>query len=559
MSTPPAPWHRLAPHARTAASALLVAASLPPWDLPFVAGVALVPWLSGLARCPSVGRAVVQGFWLSFGLGLLVAHWMATAAAEFLQLPTLPSLLVLLLFAATSAWPHLLGVAPLVRFAARQMRPGEGFPRVALVCVGLALVYTGLDQTVPRLFDVGFGYALHDAPQLRQLAALGGVPLLTTGLVLVNLLAWWIWSTVAAGHRALRSWAPAAAAIALLWACGWGYGLERSRSLAAAVEQAEGWLEVGVVQGNVPNAERLAWARGDERAAEQQLGAYMQRTESLLERSPRPDLVVWPEATFPGVFGQPASRLQRGREAKFERQRMRLDRPVLFGAYDREGEGASATLYNALFLLTPDERRGGAPGIQRYRKHRLLPFAERFPGLDRSSPLRRWLPNVGAFGRGPGPQVLRVGLDDGRSLGLGPILCSESLSPGHALEAVHAGADVLVNVGSDGWFGPHGEPQLHLAVARMRSVETGRPQVRVANTGISALIAPDGRIVERSELDVAVARVWTVPLAALPEPLGAARITAFGPLALVAGGGLLAVAWWTGRSRSSPSASPQQR
>jgi len=274
------------------------------------------------------------------------------------------------------------------------------------------------------------------------------------------------------------------------------------------------------VQGNVANAVRLAWARGDDRAAEKQLSAYMLPTEEWIGREPPLDLVVWPEATFPGIFRQAESAAQRGRANKFDRQVLRLGAPLLFGAYDREAADGEALLYNALFAITPRYDRPGAQGlVQRYRKHRLLPFAETVPGLSRDSALRRFLPPLPFFGRGPGAQLFAVETPQRDRVRIAPAICSESLAADHAIEGARLGADLILNVGSDGWFGTWGEPQLHLAIAKLRSVETRLPQVRAANTGISALILPGGALVGASELDRPTTRVLEVPLAPPPPTL----------------------------------------
>jgi apolipoprotein N-acyltransferase len=496
----------------------LVAAAWPPWDLSFVAWFALLPWFSALERQRRVWPALALGWWLSFLIGLLAGYWVATAAHEFLELSWTASVAVLVIFAATCAHPHLVILGALVSWAGRRTRGSLGSSLLACLC--LALLYAGLDWVVPRLFDAGLGYALHDQPRLRQLADLGGVPLLTFLVVLVNLLAWRAWlafrseprsSALAAGHLVL---------IGVAWAAGAGYGEARIRAAALEDSHAESSLRVGIVQGNVSNETRLAWARGDDRAAEKQLSSYMLPTEELAREDPPPDLIVWPEATFPGIFQQPLSTFQRGRANKLDRQLLRLQTPVVFGAYDRQPKEGKALLYNSLFAITPRYDSPGALGfVQRYHKHRLLPFAETIPGLSRTPWVREHLPSLGFFGMGPGPGRFVITTPDGLEVVLGPFICSESLSSKHVIETARLGVDVLLNVGSDGWFGRFGEPQFHLAVARLRSVETRRPQIRAANTGISAFILATGEIAARSLVAEETTLSGSMALANHPESL----------------------------------------
>lgn len=474
--------------------------------------VALLPWCLAVAQQQRLLGAFAQGFLLSLLVGLLSAHWIAFAAREFLEVSGPVSVLVLLLFSASCAKPHLIFFALVLHWSHRRLLREASPARSILVCLALALLYTGLEAATPRLFDVGLGYALHDSPRLRQAADLGGVRLLTFAVVAENLLLWRAFSFL----RTTRQHASIAAHL-LVVGVGLGtlaiYGSVREGEIRSLVEEAGASVEVGVVQGNVPNDVRLAWARGDERAAEEQLAAYALPTEELMKRTPPPELIVWPEATFPGVFMQPRSKLQRGRANKFDRQILRLNRPVVFGAYDLETRDSEVVLYNALFAVTPRYDNPGTQGsVQRYRKYLLLPFAETIPGLEGNAWLRRNLPSLGFFGKGEGASVFDVETPNRNKLSLGPTICSESLSSQHVIDTVRQGAEILVNVGSDGWFGDWGEPQFHLAVARLRSVETRRPQIRSTNTGVSALILPDGEIATRSAVGKKATLSFSVPL-----------------------------------------------
>jgi apolipoprotein N-acyltransferase len=534
----------LAPRRETILSALLIAAAFPPWDLGFLVWVALVPWLSGLQRTGAYGQSLLQGFWLSFGVGVLAAPWVAHAVREFLGLPWPLSVLVLVVFAATCAQPHFLFFAPLSRWIEKRSETPPRTWRTSATPVGLALCYSGLDWLVPRLFDVGLGYALHESTNLRQLADVGGVALLTFLIVLVNLVVWQMAESFIRQPRDNAALLVRAACIALLCAAVFLYGVTRNRDMEAASRNPERILRVGVAQGNVPNDVRLAWARGDDRAAERQLSAYMLLTEEFIKQSPKPDLVVWPEATFPGVFRKPASKFQEGRGVKFDRQVMRLNVPIVFGAYDTEEEDGQRTLFNSLFSITPNYDKPGRPGfVQSYRKHKLLPFAETIPGASKGEWLHRLLPSVGFFGRGPGADVFRIVSPDGQSLRLGPIICSESLHTQHVIDAARKGSQIILNVGSDGWFGASGEPEFHLAISRFRSIETRLPQIRAANTGISALILPNGAIAQRSALGEKQILNLEVPIAHSRETLMTAFGDWFGRVALVLAIGFVLLQW----------------
>jgi apolipoprotein N-acyltransferase len=136
--------------------------------------------------------------------------------------------------------------------------------------------------------------------------------------------------------------------------------------------------------------------------------------------------------------------------------------------------------------------QGGAP-VAIYDKHHLVPFGEYIPfanfvaalGIPSIEPLTR-----GGFTPGPGPHLVDVpGLP--RFL---PLICYEAIFPG-SLTAPEGRADWLVQVTNDAWFGEASGPYQHIAQARARAIEQGLPLARAANTGISAMIDPHGRIV----------------------------------------------------------------
>lgn len=510
-------------------SAVLVAASLPPWDLAPAIFVALVPWIETVCRRQTRVGAAWQGLWLATGIALLSTWWLAIAVHSFAGLSWGASIAALLAYALVAAQPQLILFALLVRSAVRGIPSAR--THAGLAVVG-GLAYVGVESIVPRLFDVGLGVALHDASTLRQLAEIGGIDVLTALVVAVNLLLWQaLFGDTAADARRSALSRSGAFALALVLS-GILYGAVRLARLEEQSSDSVRTLSVAMIQGSVPNERRIAWARGDEEAAAYQLDRYLSLTEPLVERRKDIDLVVWPEATFPGVFGQPTGARGEARANRFDRLVLRLDRPIVFGAYDLERrDDGDATLYNAIFAVEPDastRRRGGVGRVQRYRKVHLLPLAESLPRPLERVGIRRLLPGLGTFGRGPGARLLPIERAPGDFVRLAPILCSESLFPDHAIDGARLGADVLLNVGSDGWFGDFGEPELHLAIAKLRSVETRLPQIRVANSGLSAVVLPSGatlgqtRLEEerRIEVEVPLATTGPTPFVRLGDWLG---------------------------------------
>jgi apolipoprotein N-acyltransferase len=418
----------------------------------------------------------------------------------------------LLLYAGLAAQPQLIAFAGLAWLATRR----AGFVRTSSAGPFLgALVYVAIEGVLPRLFDVGLGVALHTSAPLRQLAAFGGIDLLTALVVAVNLFVWQQIPVVDDPAGAGRSWGPVWTAFALILGA-LSLGAVRLAAVESAIADASGELQVALVQGSVDNADRLAWARGDEAAADRQLDRYLELSRPLVRRVPAIDLLVWPEATFPGIFGRPSGPGGAGRAARFDRFALALDAPMLFGAYDLDEDGDERTLYNAIFAIEPDpwaRRQGRVGRVQRYHKAQLLPFAESPPRFLEALGLGGAIPGLPHFGRGPGARLLPIERAPRDYVRIAPILCSESLVVDQVASAARLGADLLVNIGSDGWFGNHGEPELHLALASFRSIETGLPQVRAANTGLSALILSSGAVLGQTRFGERLRVEFAVPLA----------------------------------------------
>ncbi|HRD77212.1 MAG TPA: apolipoprotein N-acyltransferase [Hyphomicrobiaceae bacterium] len=178
---------------------------------------------------------------------------------------------------------------------------------------------------------------------------------------------------------------------------------------------------------------------------------------------------------------------------------------------DEEPATQSRRVYNSLLVFGV----GGAP-VAIYDKLHLVPFGEYLPlqPLLEAIGLRQLTKLRGGFARGAAPRaLLRIpGLPT-----IGPLICYEAIFPGSLIQTPER-PGLLVNVTNDGWFGETTGPHQHLHQTRVRAIEEGIPIARVANNGISAMIDPYGRILQRLELnvkgviDTGVPRAITPPL-----------------------------------------------
>lgn len=230
-------------------------------------------------------------------------------------------------------------------------------------------------------------------------------------------------------------------------------------------------LRVAIVQGNVPQNQK--W---DLSATEQILLRYRDMTLAAADA----DLVAWPEAV-PNVLLEELDGYFGGIDAALRDRNATLLAGVLI-----RGDGDQ--VFNSMIAL------GGVPG--RYDKRHLVPFGEYFPIPDWLRPIMdvMGLPygdiTSGAAAREP----IEV-----RGQPLGMSICFEDVF-GAEFVAASEHASILVNATNDAWFARSSAAYQHLDIARMRALESGRWLVRATNTGISALIAPDGRLVARSQM-----------------------------------------------------------
>ncbi|KIC32713.1 apolipoprotein N-acyltransferase [Leisingera sp. ANG-S5] len=222
---------------------------------------------------------------------------------------------------------------------------------------------------------------------------------------------------------------------------------------------------------------------------------FVRRALAFSSEDPRPDLIVWPETAVPQLLNYAEDTLQVITEGAG-------GVPVLLGI-QREDGGA---YYNSAVLLDAD----GLPAAT-YDKAHLVPFGEYVPFGDFMAQfgIHGFASQAGAgYAAGPGARLMELPI--GSAL---PLICYEAVFP-QDVNAAAARPDMLVQITNDAWFGTRSGPYQHLVQARMRALEQGLPMIRAANTGVSAMIAPDGQLLDQLPLGQA-----GYIDAALPMPL----------------------------------------
>lgn len=472
-------------------SGALLALSFPKFGHPACAWIALAPLVAAVMRPYRFARAGAPppAYRPAFALGLLAGvvyfagalYWLVDVMVLYggLALPVGLGVAALLV-AYLALYPALFAVILAVlcrRFGSR-----------ALLAAPAVWVTTELGRGT---LMTGFPWALLGASQatllpIAQLASVTGIygvsALLVSASVGIAMLV--------VGEGRLRYAVPAVVLVGTLGIAAWG-GARIAHG--ALVQQGEP-VRAGIVQGNF--AQAIKW---DESLAPAILDRYLALSADAIGRGA--ELVVWPESSVPFYFlGSPSS-AERIRQLAREGRAHLLVGSDEYTVRDRPGGGpADVRLYNSAFMVRPDGEVGGV-----YRKMHLVPFGEYVP-LERLlffvAPL---VEAVSDFSAGDRATLLPVGGHVASTA-----ICYEVIYPGLIRRFVREGSELLTTITNDAWFGRSSAAYQHFEQSSLRAIEQGRYLVRAANTGISGVVDPYGRVLARTGLFETAVRVQEV-------------------------------------------------
>ena len=251
-------------------------------------------------------------------------------------------------------------------------------------------------------------------------------------------------------------------------------------------------LRVGLLQGNVQQLEKWDAAYRDGI-----LQRYLQLSRQAIGGGAR--LVIWPEASTPFLF-----EAESDLAAPIRRLAVESRTPFLIGSDEEEVNpaGGRNRLYNAAVLVGSDGRSHGS-----YRKMNLVPFGEYVPLQRLLFFIGPLVEAVSDFSPGTDPVVL-----DAEGARVSVSICYESIMPWLSRAFVERGSQLLVTITNDAWFGDSSAPYQHFDQGLIRAVEEGRFVVRAANTGISGVVDPYGRVLLTTRLFEAAAPTFDVRL-----------------------------------------------
>lgn len=509
--------------ALVALGAIALAASYPPFSLPGISFVALVPLLVLLRRAAAdhaPRRAFAWGFWYGTAAHGAALYWLVVALWRFTPLSALGYAATVLII---GLW---VGALSALTVGVRQRAPGVP------MWVVFPLGWTAVEWVIGHQGDIAFpwlglGTSLTETPALVQWADLAGARGVTLWLAWCSAMVVEAGSRVAApaGRRAIRASVPYLAAVAASVALALGYGAWRVPRVPLRPAGV-----VGMIQPNEGFQEKWNKQRADS------IVATLVALSDALDRRADPSLYVWPEAALPGYLQrQPDWAETIGAFAR------RIRKPILTGGlWARFYPSGDYDYYNAVLYV---DSAGQWSRYPIYGKHYLVPVVERVPFLPPS-----WFGRLrffGGFSRGTTLPLYETPVGS-----LGVLICYESAFEDLPRRYRALGAELLVNVTNDAWFGRTSAPYQHAAHLVMRAIETRMGVARAANSGISEYVDPLGRRTRSTKIEtqaVLADTVWTsnvrTPYTRLGDWVG--RVAVLVTLAL--GAMLVVLGWRAGR------------
>jgi apolipoprotein N-acyltransferase len=462
-----------------ALSGTLLSLAFPLFDLEPLAWIGLVPLFSSLR-----GKNPLQSTYLGLISGLffntILLYWIPVPVTVYGKLPLPVGILLLLALAS-----YLSIYSGAFAFLTTFIRARTGLPLVLIA----PAAWVSLEILMTYLFT-GFpwgvlGYSQHLTLPVIQIADITGVYGVSFLIVMVNAGIYRAIERYGEGLPFLGGRSIWVALFVFLSTMGYGYWRldywENPPIPPLAKGGQEGFdknLRIGIVQGNIDQDHK--W---DPEYQKETMDAYLGLSGEVSKGGV--DLVVWPETAVPFYFQD--DEINRPKVLRMARE---TGSHILFGspAYERGGEGVR--YYNRAYLVSPEMKVAG-----KYDKLHLVPFGEYVPLKNILFFVSKLTEGIGDFSAGIGVEVL-----DMPGARIGTLICYEGVFPNLARRSVREGANILVNITNDAWFGRTSAPFQHLSMYTLRAVENRVPVVRAANTGVSAFIDSGGMVTSKTGL-----------------------------------------------------------
>ena len=452
-------------------SGLLIFLSFPKADIGFLAWVALVP-LFYVLRDTDIPGAFRTGFitGLVYSTGLI--YWVVFVVVHYGYLPFYAGVSVMLLLAIYLSLYPALFCAGVVYFRKRGVRGVIIAP----------LLWVSLDYVKAHLFS-GFpwedlAYSQHGYLPVIQVGDITGIYGITFLIVLLNCIVYdCISGSFFSSDSERKRFLPEIVIGFGLLALVFSYGIYRINDLKNTTEHLDS-INVSLIQGNIDQS--VKWSQ---KYQTDTMNIY--RNMSVDASKPGMSLIVWPETAVPFCFQN-----YDDRSRDVINTAMGANSWLLFGSLGYVKDKEEISFRNSAYLISPE---GAVSG--RYDKVHLVPFGEYVPLRNILFFIDQLVEGAGDFT--PGGEITPFSVGDKK---IGTLICYEGIFPEISREYCLKGAELLVNITNDAWYGDTSAPYQHLTMAAFRAIENRTYMIRAANTGISAIVDPTGEILSRTNL-----------------------------------------------------------
>ncbi|MDM8516285.1 apolipoprotein N-acyltransferase [Desulfobacterales bacterium HSG16] len=487
-----------------AVSGLLMTAAFPKVGMDWLIWVAIVPVLAAVSNSSRIS-AFALGFICGLVHHLTLEYWVVNTMRTFGGLHFFPAILILILFA--SYLGIYVGIFSYIL---------SSLCKTPVKCLVISpFLWVALEYVRSFLFT-GFPWEFVGCSQFKhlyliQISNISGVYGLSFIIIFSNAVLFFLYQ-----HLRKKKWhgelvsrtvvVRAGVVLVCLLAGNLLYGKWSVNCTDREIDGAQK-KRVSVIQGNIAQNEKWSsdarnkitekYIRLSEQAGKDATDLPSNFPPDSPPDSPLdslPDMIVWPEAAMPFVF-----QLHQGPTKQVKQMVRKMKTFLLAGGPYVEKNGEDIAYYNSAWLIGPD---GDVKG--RYDKSHLVPFGEYVP-------LRQWLPFVGKIieqigDMSPGRDIKPLHTGERQTdpitgpLVIGPLVCYEGIFSDLSGKMASRGAQFLVNITNDAWYGTSSAPYQLFSMSVFRAVETKRSLVRAANTGISGFIDPAGRITGSTKL-----------------------------------------------------------
>ena len=429
--------------------------SFPPFSIPYLSFFSLIPLLIAL-KDTSSKDAFKIGFLGGLSHFLTLLYWIPYPISKYGNVPIYLSI-----------WPYMLLCSYLSLFFAIfcwLSRIGDNLPLIFYPSCWIFLEFLRAKLLTGFPWCL-IGYSLYKDIYLIQIADISGIYGLSFIVVLINVFIYFLLT------KKLRSSHLILTSIIILFTYAYGvYSLKERPFKGKEIKAA-------IIQGNIDQS--LKWTPSYQ---DRTIEIYLGLTRKALEKGAK--LIIWPETAIPFYFQDD------GILAKniYEISR-RYNAIMLLGSPAYKKKDGKVYYFNRAYLISSGRL------ISFYDKVHLVPFGEYIPLKNVLFFINRLVPSAGDFSSGKGIYPVKY-----RDISAGVMICYEAIFPDIARIHVKRGANLLINISNDAWFGRTSAPYQHLSMAVLRAVENRRFLIRTTNTGISAFIDPYGRILKRALL-----------------------------------------------------------